>query len=171
MIGSPTDHLVVRGPDSARVSVFGNAVVNYEPAEAASKLKGGNSNWRGPVWFPTSFLMIETLRKLEKAFGSDVTIGVADQRTQQLGKVTLNGLAQNLADRMISIFLPDAEGYRPCHGPKGTRRAELFAKDPHWKDLLLYYEYFHAETGEGLGASHQTGWTGLVASLIDEWRK
>ena len=151
--------------------VFGNAVVSYEPAEAVSKLKGGNSNWRGPVWFPTSFLMIETLRKLEKAFGSDVTIGVADQRTQQLGKVTLNGLAQNLADRMISIFLPDAEGYRPCHGPKGTRRAELFAKDPHWKDLLLYYEYFHAETGEGLGASHQTGWTGLVASLIDEWRK
>ncbi|MDP1827106.1 MAG: glucosidase [Archangium sp.] len=144
--------------------VFGNAVVHYEPAEAVSKLKGGNSNWRGPVWFPTSFLMIETLRKLEKGFGSGVTVGVADQ------KVTLNGLAKNLADRMISIFLPDADGYRPCHGPRGTRRAELFAKDPHWKDLLLYYEYFHAETGEGLGAGHQTGWTGLVASLIDEWR-
>ena len=150
--------------------VFGNAVVHYEPAEAVSKLKGGNSNWRGPVWFPTSFLMIETLRKLEKGFGAGVTVGVADHETQKPGQVTLTGLAQNLADRMISIFLPDADGYRPCHGPRGTRRAELFAKDPHWKDLLLYYEYFHAETGEGLGAGHQTGWTGLVASLIDEWR-
>jgi hypothetical protein len=150
--------------------VFGNAVVSYEPAEAVSKLKGGNSNWRGPVWFPTSFLMIETFRKLERGFGSGITIGVTDHETKEHGQVTLTGLAKNLADRMISIFVPDAEGYRPCHGPKGSRRAELFAHDPHWKDLVLYYEYFHAETGEGLGASHQTGWTGLVASLIDEWR-
>lgn len=150
--------------------VFGNAVVQYEPAEATSKLKGGNSNWRGPVWFPTSFLMIETLRKLEKGFGSGLTIEVADPKTHEIGHVTLNGLARNLADRMISIFVPDADGYRPCHGPRGTRRAELFAKDPHWKDLLHFYEYFHADSGEGLGASHQTGWTGLVASLIDEWR-
>ncbi len=150
--------------------VFGNAVVQYEPAEASSKLKGGNSNWRGPVWFPTSFLMIETLRKLEKGFGSGLTIEVADPKTYEVGHVTLNGLARNLADRMISIFVPDADGYRPCHGPRGTRRAELFAKDPHWKDLLHFYEYFHADSGEGLGASHQTGWTGLVASLIDEWR-
>ncbi len=150
--------------------VFGNAVVQYEPAEASSKLKGGNSNWRGPVWFPTSFLMIETLRKLEKGFGSGLTIEVADPKTHEVGHVTLNGLARNLADRMISIFVPDADGYRPCHGPRGTRRAELFAKDPHWKDLLHFYEYFHADSGEGLGASHQTGWTGLVASLIDEWR-
>jgi hypothetical protein len=150
--------------------VFGNAVVRYEPAEAISKLKGGNSNWRGPVWFPTSFLMIETLRKLEKGFGSELTIEVADPKTHQLGRVTLNGLAKNLADRMISLFLPDADGYRPCHGGRGTRRAEFFAKDPHWKGLLQYSEYFHADSGEGLGASHQTGWTGLVASLIDEWR-
>ncbi|MBE2252546.1 MAG: glucosidase [Myxococcus sp.] len=150
--------------------VFGDAVVRYEPAEASSKLKGGNSNWRGPVWFPTSFLMIETLRKLEKGFGAGFTIAIADPITHEVGQVTLSGLARNLADRLISIFVPDVDGYRPCHGPRGTRRAELFAKDPHFKELLQYYEYFHAETGEGLGASHQTGWTGLVASLIDEWR-
>ena len=149
---------------------LGDAVVRYEPAEAVSKLKGGNSNWRGPVWFPTNFLIIETLRKLEKGFGAGLTLEVADPETKALTQVTLTGLAHNLADRMISIFIPDADGYRPCHGPRGTRRAELFAHDPHWKDLLHYYEYFHAETGEGLGASHQTGWTGLVASLIDEWR-
>jgi hypothetical protein len=150
--------------------VFGDAVVSYEPAEASSKLKGGNSNWRGPVWFPTSFLLIETLRKLQKGFGEGLTIDVADPQTHEVRQVTLNGLAKNLSDRLISLFLPDADGYRPCHGPRGTRRAELFAKDPHWKDLLHFYEYFHADSGEGLGASHQTGWTGLVASLIDEWR-
>jgi hypothetical protein len=71
---------------------------------------------------------------------------------------------------MIRIFLPDPDGYRPAYGPRGTRQAELFAHDPHWKNLVLFYEYFHGDTGEGLGASHQTGWTGLVASLIDEWR-
>jgi hypothetical protein len=79
-------------------------------------------------------------------------------------------LAGKLADRMIRIFIPDADGYRPLYGPRGTRKAELFAHDPHWKDLVLFYEYFHGDTGEGLGASHQTGWTALVASLIDEWR-
>ncbi|HVE72410.1 MAG TPA: hypothetical protein VNI54_13685, partial [Thermoanaerobaculia bacterium] len=85
--------------------------------------------------------------------------------------VTLTGLAGMLADRMINIFLPDADGYRPVNGPRGSRKAELFAHDPYWKDLVLFYEYFHGETGEGLGASHQTGWTGLVANLIDEWRR
>jgi hypothetical protein len=84
--------------------------------------------------------------------------------------VSLNGLAARIADRMIRIFLPDDDGYRPLYGPRGTRKAELFARDPHWKDLVLFHEYFHGETGEGLWASHQTGWTGLVANLIDEWR-
>jgi hypothetical protein len=143
---------------------FGNAVVRYEPAEAIEKLKGGNSNWRGPMWFPTSFLMIESLRKLEKAFGGEVKVRV-DGET-----VTLSGFARDLADRMISIFLPDQDGYRPVNGPRGTRHGELFAHDPHWKDLIWFFEYFNGETGEGLGASHQTGWTGLVSSLIDEWR-
>ncbi len=151
--------------------VFGRSHVNYEPAEAISKIKGGNSNWRGPVWFPTSFLMIETLRKLEKAFGSGIELNIHNEASGQLQKVTLSGLARDLADRMIRLFTPDADGYRAAHGPRGSRRSERFAHDPHWKDLVLFYEYFHADTGEGLGANHQTGWTGLVASLIDEWRK
>ena len=139
---------------------FGGSTVSYEPAEAVTKLKGGNSNWRGPVWFPTSFLAIETLRKLEKAFGGGVRVDM----------LTLSGVASRIADRMINLFVPDANGYRPIYGPSGTRKAEFFARDPHWKDLILFYEYFNGDTGEGLGASHQTGWTALVASLIDEWR-
>ena len=187
--------------------VFENAAVRYEPAEAKGWLKGGNSNWRGPVWFPTTFLMIETLRKLEKAFGDEVQVTVHDEafphvhtlpadltglrasegigagaapRTRGLtlghapapaGKtVSLTGLAGTLANRLINIFVPDADGYRPVYGPRGTRKAELFARDPHWRHLVLFHEYFHGDTGEGLGASHQTGWTGLVANLIDEWR-
>jgi hypothetical protein len=199
---------------------FGNASVGYEPGESVGKLKGGNSNWRGPVWFPTSFLMIESLRKLEKAFGGSVRVSVGEEiehdhtgehprndpetgltdtrvdegfgavidpvpesRTRGMTMpaadstatpaghtITLTGVASRLADRMIKLFDRDADGYRPMHGPRGTRRAELFAHDPHWKDLLLFYEYFNGDHGEGLGASHQTGWTGLVASLIDEWR-
>jgi hypothetical protein len=150
--------------------VIRDSVVHYEPAEAESKLKGGNSNWRGPVWFPTTFLMIETLRKLEKAFGSGIELSIHDEMNGHMKAVTLSGLAEDLADRLVRIFVPDRDGYRPVNGEKGSRRAELFAHDPHWKDLILFYEYFNAETGEGLGASHQTGWTGLVASLIDEWR-
>ena len=150
---------------------FGGATVRYEPAEAIEKLKGGNSNWRGPVWFPTSFLIIETLRKLEKAFGGGVRItATTPSGDRQVEMLTLSGVASRLADRMIRLFLPDANGYRPIYGPRGTRKAELFARDPHWKDLILFYEYFNGDTGEGLGASHQTGWTALVASLIDEWR-
>jgi hypothetical protein len=185
--------------------VFADASVGYEPAETAGYLKGGNSNWRGPVWFPTTFLMIETLRKLEKAFGDEIRVTVRDfpdaadgeaaspqetsRATEGIGagagrrkrthastplpahNVTLTGLAGMLADRMINIFVPDADGYRPVNGPRGSRKAERFAHDPHWRDLILFFEYFHGETGEGLGASHQTGWTGLVANLIDEWRK
>jgi hypothetical protein len=187
---------------------LGDRSVSYEPGEAAERLKGGNSNWRGPVWFPTSFLIIESLRKLEKAFGGDVKValhdggdahdvplndpdtlltdarmdeglgaGAARSRGLSIAAVcppakttTLSGLARDIANRMVSIFLPDRDGYRPLYGPRGTRKSELFAHDPNWRDLVLFYEYFHGETGEGLGASHQTGWTALVASLIDEWR-
>jgi hypothetical protein len=183
--------------------LFDSAAVAYEPAEAKGWLKGGNSNWRGPVWFPTTFLMIETLRKLEKAFGDEIRVTVeepsvsevsshASRATEGIGAgatvpspprgegqgegrppltVGLTGLASTLADRLINIFIPDADGYRPVYGPRGTRKAELFAHDPHWRGLILFHEYFHGDTGEGLGASHQTGWTGLVANLIDEWRK
>jgi hypothetical protein len=185
---------------------FGERTVGYEAGEAVEKLKGGNSNWRGPVWFPTSFLIIESLRKLEKAFGGDVKVALhtgtetheqplheammADTRsedgvgagaarargmsistaTHPVHTTTLSGLGRDIANRMIRIFIPNADGYRPVYGPRGTRKAELFAHDPHWRDLVLFYEYFHGDSGEGLGASHQTGWTALVASLIDEWR-
>jgi hypothetical protein len=84
--------------------------------------------------------------------------------------ITLTGIASELANRLIGIFTRDENGYRPQYGPPGSRQAERFAKDPHWRDLVLFYEYFNGDTGEGLGASHQTGWTALVASLIDEWR-
>jgi hypothetical protein len=142
---------------------FGERTVSYEPAEARSKIKGGNSNWRGPIWFPTTFMMIEALRKLGTAYGPafKVRVGGPEGEEQPLWDA-----AKAMSDRLISIFTRDADGRRPCHG-----RREKFQTDPHWRDLILFYEYFHGDTGEGLGASHQTGWTGLVASLIDEWRR
>jgi hypothetical protein len=143
--------------------VCGGRAVRYEPGESDAKIKGGNSNWRGPVWFPTSFLMIESLRKLGSAFGPSVRVP-EDGRDGPLR--TLWEVAQSMADRQIRIFTRGADGRRPVHGAR-----RKFQEDPHWRDLVLFYEYFNAETGEGLGASHQTGWTGLVASLIDEWRR
>jgi hypothetical protein len=142
---------------------YDGAVVAYEPAEAVTILKGGNSNWRGPVWFPTAFLMIESLRKLAKGFGESYTFAGS---CHAAGQTTFGELAKSEADRLISIFTKDADGFRPVNG----RRAK-FDTDPHWKDHILFYEYFHGDTGAGMGASHQTGWTALVASLIDEWRR
>ncbi len=138
------------------------SVVGYEPAESDSKLKGGNSNWRGPVWFPTTFLLIESLRKLGKAFGPRFAV-----RTPATGgePITFLEMAQEIANRLIRIFTRDGGGRRPVFGG-----LEKFQNDPYWRDLLLFYEYFHGENGAGLGANHQTGWTALVASLIDEWR-
>jgi hypothetical protein len=141
---------------------FGDKVVSYEPAEASTKIKGGNSNWRGPIWFPTSFLLIESLRKIGKAFGNQFTVALPGNG-KSLPFRDMGGL---LADRLIRIFTRDDSGKRPVFG--GSRK---FQEDPHWRDHLLFYEYFHGDNGAGLGASHQTGWTGLVASLIDEWRK
>ncbi|MFL6209164.1 MAG: MGH1-like glycoside hydrolase domain-containing protein [Pyrinomonadaceae bacterium] len=142
---------------------FGDNTVGYEPAESIVMLKGGNSNWRGPLWFPTSFLMIESLRKLGKAFGAAVEI---KSSVEGEPPVTIEAMARGFADRMIGIFTRDEQGRRPAHG-----WYEKFHDDPHWRDLVLFYEYFHGDTGMGLGAAHQTGWTGLVASLIDEWRR
>ncbi len=135
--------------------------VHYEPGEADSKIKGGNSNWRGPLWFPTSFLMIESLRKLRKAYGSSFTFTARDGRQVNCAEV-----ADYFANQMIALFTRDAQGQRPVHA-----HYEKFQQDPHWRDYVLFYEYFHGDTGMGLGASHQTGWTALVASLIDEWRR
>jgi hypothetical protein len=136
--------------------------VRYEPAESSSKLKGGNSNWRGPLWFPTSFLIIESLRKLGTAFGPSVKLAPPGTGGEAIG---FRDMAKDIAHRMIDIFLLDENGERPVWGG-----AEKFQKDPHWRDEILFYEYFHGDNGAGVGASHQTGWTSLVANLIDEWR-
>jgi hypothetical protein len=140
---------------------FGDREVAYEPAEATVRIKGGNSNWRGPVWFPTSFLMIESLRKLGTAYGPGFTTPDADGMDRPLWDV-----AHDLADRLIGIFTRGADGRRAVFGD-----VALFQDDPHWRDHLRFHEYFDGDTGAGLGASHQTGWTALVASLIDEWRR
>ena len=142
---------------------FDGRAVGYEPAEAVSKIKGGNSNWRGPIWFPTCFLLIESLRKLGKAYGPNFQLRTPATRGRT---ITFSDMAQDLADRLIRIFARDGTGRRPVYG--GARK---FQDDPHWRDQILFYEYFHGDNGAGLGACHQTGWTALVASLIDEWRR
>jgi hypothetical protein len=142
---------------------FGDREISYEPGESGNKIKGGNSNWRGPVWFPTTFLLIESIRKLGTAYGPTLTVPAYGTSGPERN---LWQVAEDLANRMIRIFTRDASGRRPVFGD--CRRLQ---EDPHWRDLILFHEYFHAETGEGLGASHQTGWTALVASLIDEWRR
>jgi len=139
---------------------FDGQAVGYEPTEALVRIKGGNSNWRGPLWFPTSFLLIESLRKLGKAFGNGAAEGEGDNPG-----LPFNTMAREIATRMVATFERDGSGRRPVHGDSAR-----FQADPHWKDHILFYEYFHGDTGAGLGASHQTGWTALVASLIDEWR-
>jgi hypothetical protein len=142
--------------------VFGHNEVRYDPAESENKIKGGNSNWRGPIWFPTTFLIVDSLRKLGQGWGED-------QRPSENGRQPAGGLtaaAEDIANRLIRIFTRDEKGRRPVYG--GARK---FQEDPHWRDLILFYEFYHGENGAGLGASHQTGWTGLVAALIDEWRR
>ena len=136
--------------------------VGYEPAESTTGLFGGNSNWRGPIWFPINYLIIESLQKFHYYFGDDFKV---ECPTGSGRMMTLWEVATELSRRLSSIFLR-RDGRRPVYG--GTQK---FQEDPHWRDYVLFYEYFHGDNGAGLGASHQTGWTGLVASLIDEWRK
>jgi hypothetical protein len=142
---------------------FDGTFVRYEPAEAVTKMRGGNANWRGPVWLPICFLVVESLRKLGKAFGPALTVRAASHGGRPL---TFPQLARDLVERLVKIFLRDDAGRRPLFG--GTRK---FQEDPLWRDCLLFFEYFHGDNGAGLGASHLTGWTALVASLLDEWRK
>jgi len=142
---------------------FGEKCVGYEPGESDEKIKGGNSNWRGPIWFPTSYLLIRTLMKFGRGLGSGLTPGEPQKHG---GQVVPIALACEVANRMIAIFKEGPDGRRPCFGPY-----EKFQCDPQWRDCLLFNEYYHGETGQGLGASHQTGWTGLIANLIDEWRR
>ncbi|MGH9846616.1 MAG: MGH1-like glycoside hydrolase domain-containing protein, partial [Blastocatellia bacterium] len=139
--------------------------VDYEPAESQTGIFGGNSNWRGPLWFPVNFLIIESLQKFDYFFRNDcdhdnfeVEYPTGSGRMMNLWQVS-----QELSQRLINLFLLDARGRRPVNGA-----IEKFQHDPHWRDLILFYEYFHGDTGAGLGASHQTGWTGLVAKLIQQ---
>jgi Glycosyl hydrolase family 63 C-terminal domain len=134
--------------------------VGYEPAESRSGVFGGNSNWRGPIWFPVNYLIIESLQKFHHYFGDEFKV---ECPTGSGHMMTLWEVATELSRRLISIFLPGPDGTRPVHGSNAE-----FAADPHWRDLVLFYEYFHGDDGLGLGASHQTGWTGLVAKLIQQ---
>ena len=134
--------------------------VDYEPAESTTGIFGGNSNWRGPIWMPVNYLLIESLQKYHHYYGEDfkVECPARSGREHDLWQV-----AAEISRRLIRIFLRDADGRRPVYG--GT---EIFQNDPYWKDLVLFYEYFHGDNGAGIGASHQTGWTGLVAKLIEQ---
>ena len=134
--------------------------VDYEPAESTTGLFGGNSNWRGPVWFPANYLLIESLQKFHYYFGDDFRVECPTGSGRML---TLWEVAAELSRRLSRLFLRDEEGRRPVFG--GARK---FQEDPHWRDHLLFYEYFHGDIGAGLGASHQTGWTGLVAKLLQQ---
>jgi hypothetical protein len=134
--------------------------VRYLPGESDSNLFGGNSNWRGPIWFPVNYLLIEALQRYHLFYGDTLKV---ECPTGSGRLMNLLQVSRELARRLTSIFLKDAQGRRPVHGQTG-----LYAKDPAWQDLILFYEYFHGDTGRGLGASHQTGWTALVARLLEE---
>jgi hypothetical protein len=129
--------------------------VSYLPAESDTGMFGGNSNWRGPIWFPVNALLIRALLNLYAFYGDEFTVECPTGSGRQM---TLYEAADEIATRLTRIFLPDADGRRPVYGGQ-----EIFQRDPHWRDLLLFHEYFHGDNGAGLGASHQTGWTGLVA--------
>jgi hypothetical protein len=131
---------------------------SYEPGESIEKIKGGNSNWRGPIWFPINYFLIDTLFRLGKVFKDNMKIRVANEP-----EVTLNQMAESFSKRLLDLFKKDANGNRPIHGD-----CEKFQKDPHFNEYIQFLEYFHGETGRGLGASHQTGWTGLIANLIED---
>jgi glycogen debranching enzyme len=134
--------------------------VDYEPAESDSGIFGGNSNWRGPIWFPLNYLLVESLQKYHHYYGEDFKV---EFPTRSGGESDLWEVAAEISRRLVHIFVRGKDGRRPVAGG-----AELFQSDPHWRDLLLFYEYFHGDNGAGIGASHQTGWTGLVAKLIEQ---
>jgi hypothetical protein len=144
-----------------RLSVAGHEYrVGYEPAESTSGLFGGNSNWRGPIWFPINFLLIEALQKFHHYYGDSFTI---ECPTGSGRMMTLAQVAADLSRRLSSIFLDDTNNRRPVFGT-----TERFQRDPNWHDLLPFHEYFNGDTGAGVGASHQTGWTALVAKLLQQ---
>ena len=129
--------------------------MSYLPGESDSGMFGGNSNWRGPVWMPVNALIIRALLQYYSFYGDDFRIECPTGSGRQM---TLYQVAEELARRLSNIFLKDAQGRRPVYGD-----VRKFQDDPHWRDLILFYEYFHGDSGLGVGASHQTGWTGIIA--------
>jgi hypothetical protein len=134
--------------------------VDYEPGESTTGLFGGNSNWRGPIWYPMNYLLIESLQKFHHYLGDDFRVECPTGSGQMM---TLWQVAAELSRRLTRTFLRGAGGARPVHGNQARYR-----DDAHWRDLVLFYEYFHGDTGAGVGASHQTGWTALVAKLMQQ---
>jgi hypothetical protein len=137
-----------------------NYSVEYVPGESTTGLFGGNSNWRGPIWFPINYLVVEALERYYHFYGDDLTVECPAGSGRRMN---LREVAQELARRLGSLLLPGPGGRRPCHGDDPR-----YASDPHWKDLILFHEYFHGDTGRGVGASHQTGWTALVLRAIED---
>ena len=134
--------------------------IDYEPGESQTGTFGGNSNWRGPVWFPVNLLIIEALQRFDHYYGDSLRV---EFPTGSGRRISLRQAARELSKRLIGLFLPDQNGRRPVYG-----NIDLFQSDPHFRDKVLFYEFFHGDTGQGLGASHQTGWTGIVAKLLQQ---
>ncbi len=134
--------------------------VAYTPGESETWLFGGNSNWRGPVWFPVNYLLIESLERYHHFYGDSLKVECPAGSGHF---INLREAARELANRLATLFLPDAQGRRPCHGDQAR-----YATDPHWRDLVLFHEYFHGDNGRGIGASHQTGWTALAVRCIEK---
>lgn len=138
--------------------IFADRVLHYEPSESQARIKGGNSNWRGPIWIQMNFLLLEAIHRLERFYGEKYEVRVPD-----LPAVSLKQMRVEIAESLTSLFCKNQEGRRPCLGKRSC-----FLKDKRFQEHILFYEYFNPETGEGLGASHQTGWTALIANIIDE---
>ena len=134
--------------------------VRYSPGESETYIFGGNSNWRGPIWFPINYLVIEALERYDHFYGDSLRVECPTGSGQMM---TLGEVAHELASRLTRLFLPDARGARPSHGAD-----HRYAQSPHWRDLVLFYEHFHGDTGRGLGASHQTGWTALITRCLEK---
>jgi hypothetical protein len=133
------------------------STIDYEPAESTTPMFGGNSNWRGPVWFPLNCLVISALERYHQFYGDALTF----EYPARSGRLPLDAIARDLRQRLISVFLPGPDGRRPCFG-----RFETIQTDPRWRDNIFFHEYFNGDDGSGLGASHQTGWTAMVADAI-----
>ncbi len=142
---------------------YGDFIVKYDPAESSTGAFGGNSNWRGPVWFPINYLLVEALEKYHQFYGDELQV---EDPTGSGTNLNLEQVAIELSRRLTNIFLRDEQGHRPVFGANST-----FQNDPYWRDCIPFYEYYHGDNGRGVGASHQTGWTALVANLLERtWK-